>query len=228
MTALFIYPKSTVLKRAIPKSRIYAEIGSTAALKDCFVREVEQITWAYKLAPETINIPATKSVTEIQVFQVKAKNDKISDEVLRAIDRAIPFPIIFELLSYELIQIAAAHKRVSEADSSKWVASDHLRNDWVPQSTERAPLPVAISMGSLYDQILKMLMPIAAEADESIVAQLERVDAILAAEREIKRLESKLRRETQFNIKVMLHGQLQDAQVMLEKMNKPGRFGGEI
>ena len=228
MTALFIYPKSTVLKRVIPKSRIYAEIGSTAAQKDRFIREVEQITWAYKLASETINIPATKSITEIQVFQVKAKDDKISDEVLRAIDRAIPFPIIFELLSYERIQIAAAHKRVSEADNSKWVASDHLRSDWVPHSTERTPLPVAINMGSLYDQILRMLMPIAAEADESIAAQLERVDAILAAEREIKRLETKLRRETQFNIKVALHGQLQVARVMLEKMNKLGKFGGEI
>lgn len=228
MTALFIYPKSTVLKRAIPKSRIYAQIVSTKKLKDSFTREVEQITWAYKLAPETINIPATKSVTEIQVFQVKAKDDKISDEVLRAIDRAIPFPIIFELLSYDLLQIAVAHKRVSEGDSRKWVVSDHLRSDWVPQSSERSPLPVAISMGSLYDQILTMLMPIEADADESIVSQLERIDAILGVEREIKRLESKLKRETQFNIKVTLHGQLKDAQVMLEKMNKPGKFGGKI
>ena len=156
------------------------------------------------------------------------KDDKISDEVLRTIDRAIPFPIIFELLSYELIQVAAAHKRASEGDSSKWVVSDHLRSDWVPQITERAPLPVAINMGSVYDQILTMLMPIEAEADECIVVQFERVDAILAVEREIKRLEAKLRRETQFNIKIDLHGKLKDAQALLHKMNKLGKIGQEI
>ena len=76
---------------------------------------MEKITWSYKLAPETINLPATKSVTEIQVFQIKLKEVKVSDEVLRAVDLAIPFPIIFELLSYELIQVAAAHKRPSDS-----------------------------------------------------------------------------------------------------------------
>ena len=68
MTGLFSYPKSAELKRVVPKSRIYAHAGSTVALKDRFVREVDQITWAYKLAPETINLPVTKSVTEVQIF----------------------------------------------------------------------------------------------------------------------------------------------------------------
>ena len=103
-----------------------------------------------------------------------------------------------------------------------------MRSDWVPQITERAPLPVAINMGSVYDQILTMLMPIEAEADEGIVIQFERVDAILAVEREIKRLEAKLRRETQFNIKIDLHGKLKDAQALLHKLNKLGKIGQEI
>ena len=125
MTALFNYPETTVLKRVIPKSRIYAQIGSTKSLKDQFINEVEKITWSYKLAPETVNLPATKSVTEIQVFQIKLKEVKVSDEVLRAVDLAIPFPIIFELLSYELIQVAAAHKRPSNTNRGKWIVANH-------------------------------------------------------------------------------------------------------
>jgi hypothetical protein len=227
MKALFTYPKSAALKRVVPKSRIYAQTDATTALKDRFVREVEQITWAYKLAPETINLPATKSVTEVQIFHVILKADTASDEVLRAIDRAIPFPVLFELLHGDHIQVAAAHKRPSEADSAKWVVSGHLRSDWVPQSTKRNPLPVAINMASLYEQMLTALMPIQVDPDEDIAARLERVEALRAAEREIARLKSKLQRETQFNIKVGLHSQLQEAQAAFEHMKKPEKPGGE-
>lgn len=228
MTALFTYPKSAALKRVVPKSRIYAQTDASTALRERFVREVEQITWAYKLAPETINLPATKSVTEVQIFHVILKTDTASDDVLRAIDRAIPFPILFELLHDDLIQVAAAHKRPSGTDSAKWVISDHLRSNWMPQASQRSPLPVAINMGSLYDQILTALMPIQAETGEDITTRLERVGAIRAAERDIARLKSKLRRETQFNIKVELHGQLKEAQASFENMKKPGTSGGEI
>ena len=218
MTVLFNYPESTVLKRVIPKSRIYAQIGSTKSLKDRFINEVEKITWSYKLAPETVNLPATKSVTEIQVFQIKLKEFKVSDEVLRAVDLAIPFPIIFELLSYELIQVAAAHKRPSDANRGKWIVANHLRSEWMPQNTERSSLPLSINMASLYDQILTELMPIKARDNEDIMARLERANAILAVEREIKQLESKLKRETQFNLKVELHGHLKYAQTRLVKL----------
>ena len=228
MTALFTYPKSAALKRVVPKSRIYAQTDTTTALKDRFVHEVEQITWAYKLAPETINLPATKSVTEVQIFHLSLKADTASDDVLRAIDRAIPFPVLFELLHGDRIQVAAAHKRPSEADSAKWVVSGHLRSDWLPQSTKRNPLPVAINMASLYEQMLTALMPIQAETGEDISARLERVEELHAVEREIARLKSKMQREMQFNIKVVLHGQLKEAQAAFEQMKKPGKTGGEI
>jgi hypothetical protein len=228
MTGLFSYPKSAELKRVVPKSRIYAHAGSTVALKDRFVREVDQITWAYKLAPETINLPVTKSVTEVQIFHVILKDGTAPDNVLRAIDRAIPFPILFELLHGDRIQVAAAHKRPSESDNAKWVVSGYLRSDWVSQSTKRNSLPVAINMASLYEQMLTALMPVQAETGEDIAARLERVEALRAAEHEIVLLKSKLQRETQFNIKVGLHSQLQEAQAAFEHMKKPGKTGGEI
>ena len=221
MTALFHYPPSTALKRVVPKSRIYSQTSATTALKARFVREVDQITWAYKLAPETLNLPATKLVTEVQVFRIAQKTNAVSDDVLRAIDRAIPFPIIFELLYDGRIQIAAAHKRPSDADSTKWVISDHLRSDWMSEDFQRTTLPMALNMGALYEQILTVLMPIAPQAGETITARLERVAANRAAERNIARLKSKLKRETQFNIKMTLHGQLQEAQAKFEHLKKP-------
>ena len=227
MSTLFRYPDSTALKRVVPKLRIYDHARATTALKDRFVKEVDQITWAYKLAPETLNLPASKSTTEVQVFRVTVKVADVSDDVLKAIDKAIPFPIIFELYHDGQIQVAAGHKRPSDADGAKWVTSPHLLGEWVDQGTPRQPLPVALSIGKLYEQILASLMPVEVDAGEDMATRLARVEAVKAKERDIARLENKLKRETQFNIKVGLHGQLAEARTAFEHMKKPDRTGGE-
>ena len=225
MTALYDYPKTALLKRVVPKTRIYDRVQASTALKDKFVAQVDQITWRAKLAPETINLAATKSVPEIQVFRVTLKTDAVQDDVLRAIDRAIPFPILFELeqasLNVGQIQIAAAHKRPSEADTAKWVLSDYLRSDWLPADTPRSALPVALNLGVLYEQILTALMPIVPQTAEFLSARMDRTHALKTKEREISQLKSRLKRETQFNIKMTLHGQLREAQADFEHLNKP-------
>ena len=221
MTALFDYPKATLLKRVVPKTRIYDRVRASTALKDKFVAQVDQITWRAKLAPETINLIATKSVPEIQVFRVLLKTDAIHDDVLKAIDRAIPFPILFELEHEGKIQIAAAHKRPSDAEADKWVISDYLRSEWLAADTVRNALPVALNLGVLYEQLLTALMPIVPQTAESLSARMDRTHALKTKEREISQLKSKLKRETQFNIKMNLHGQLREAQADFEHLKKP-------
>lgn len=221
MMALLNYPQSAALKRVVPKSRIYDAVKAPASLREKFVSQVEQVIWAFKLAPETINLPATKSVPEIQVFRIILKTNDVSDDVLRAIDRAIPFPIIFELEADHQVQVVAAHKRPSEADGAKWVISDHLHGEWQPADAARAPMPVALNLLALYDQILTGLMSIESMPTEDMTTRMERLDAIKAKEREIGRLKSKLKRETQFNIKMTLHGELREAQAEFEHLKKP-------
>ncbi|MGJ8530034.1 DUF4391 domain-containing protein [Maritalea sp.] len=221
MTAIFDYPKATLLKRVVPKTRIYDRVRASTALKDKFVSQVDQITWRAKLAPETINLTATKSVPEIQVFRITLKTDAIHDDLLKAIDRAIPFPILFELEHEGQIQIAAAHKRPSEAEADKWVISDYLRSEWLAADTARNALPVALNLGVLYEQILTALMPIVPHTAESLSARMDRTHALKTKEREISQLKSKLKRETQFNIKMNLHGQLRAAQADFEHLKKP-------
>ncbi|WP_119309842.1 DUF4391 domain-containing protein [Cohaesibacter haloalkalitolerans] len=221
MSALFRYPDQARLKRIVPKSRVYEAVGASTALKERFVRELDQITWAYKLAPETINLPATKQVPELQVFLLTLKAPQLHDDILRAVDRAIPFPLVFEL-SYEgQIQVAAARKRPSEADSSKWVLGDYLRTGWFPEESERTTLPVSLNLGGLYEQILTALIPIAPAKNEDFEARLARLEVMQAKEREINQLKSKLKRETQFNIKMTLHGELQEAQAAYDYLKKP-------
>lgn len=225
MTALYQYPPQTALKRVIPKTRIYDGVGASTALRERFVREVDQIVWAHKLAPETLNLPATAAVPEIQVFHLTLKGDSLHDDILRAIDRAIPFPVMFELLTAERIQAAAAFKRPSDAATGKWVVSDHMREAWQARDTPRAALPVAVTLGALYEGMLSPLMPVAPVVGENVESRLVRAAEIKAKEREIAQLQSRLRRENQFNIKVTLHGQLAEAQAEFEHMKMPNGGG---
>lgn len=220
MTVLYQYPPQTALKRVIPKTRIYDAAKASTALRDRFVREVDQIVWAHKLAPETLNLPATTAVPEIQVFRLTLKGDTLHDDILRAIDRAVPFPLIVELVVGGKVQTAAAYKRPSEAEKGKWVLSDPLRGAWT-LTEARAPLPVAVNLGGLYTAMLAPLVPVAAIAGEGMEDRLARAAVIRAKEKDIARLQSKLRRETQFNIKVSLHGQLAEAQAQFDHLKKP-------
>ncbi|PIW27268.1 MAG: DUF4391 domain-containing protein [Rhodospirillales bacterium CG15_BIG_FIL_POST_REV_8_21_14_020_66_15] len=212
MTAFFDYPKSAAFGRVVPKSKIYEHAAANTALKELFVREVDQIVWRFKLAPETINLSATGSVPEIQVFTVSLKTGKLDEAILRAIDKAIPFPLMFELTWRGKRKAMAAFKRPSEADSTKWVISEYFATDWVPEDAARTPLPVALNLGALYDRMLTALMPEAPGQDgENILTRVERIEAIRAKAREVERIKVRLAREKQYNKRVAINAELRMA-----------------
>ena len=108
MTGLFAYPQAAAFGRVVPKQRLYEHPGINPKVRELFVSEVRRITWAYKLAPETIGLSGSPSVPEIQVFAVDLKDVDLHDEVLGAIDRAVQFPIIFEIKRTTMDQCTSA------------------------------------------------------------------------------------------------------------------------
>jgi hypothetical protein len=223
MTAAFFdYPKAAAFGRVVPKSRIYEHAGVGTALKDLFVTQVDQIVWKYKLAPETMNLAATKAVSEIQVFGISLRNGKLDEDVLRAIDRAIPFPLIFELRWSGKRKAVAAFKRPSDADSTKWVVSAYFATDWAPDDAPRRPLPVVLNLGGLYDALLTAVMSQAAaegeQAAEDIQTRVARMEAIRSKTREVDRIKARLGREKQFNKRVAINAELRAARHELERL----------
>ena len=209
---LFAYPQAARFGRVIPKNKIYEHADARTALKERFVAEVDQITWAYKLAPETVNLGGSEAVPEIQVFQVKQRGDTLSEEVLRAMDRAIPFPILFELVSGAKRRTVAAFKRPNESGKSKWVVSDYFWAEWQEGDGERSPLPIALDLPGLYDKLLTFLMPVSRHQEEDIQARVVRFEAIQAKEKEVTRIQARLSKEKQFNRRVEINKILRAAQ----------------
>jgi hypothetical protein len=221
--AFFDYPKAAAFGRVVPKSRIYEHAGASTALRDLFVTQVDQIVWKYKLAPETTNLAVTKTVSEIQVFGISLRTSKLDEDVLRAIDRAIPFPLIFELTWSGKRKAVAAFKRPSDADSNKWVVSGYFTTDWAPDDAARRPLPVSLNLGGLYDALITALMPKpAADAEhtgEDIQTRVARMEAIRIKARDVDRIKARLGRETQFNKRVAINAELRAARQELERLS---------
>ena len=222
MSALFAYPKQAEFDRVLPKNKIYEHSGANTRMKDLFVEQVEKIVWRYKLAPETINLAAKPGVPEIQVFAIQLKTPELHHDVLRCIDGAVQFPIFFELTQGQgaeaRTQVVAAYKRPSEADAASSVCSDYFESGWMPATSERAKLPLALDLGGLYEQMLKRLVPIAARRDETLRDLVARTEEIIAKEREIAKYEARIGKEKQFNRKVEINAELRRLKDELKKM----------
>lgn len=177
----YTFPDKALVNRNIPKTKFYEHAPISRAVKDAFVSQIQQITWAYKLSPETTNLAAVKGLFEIQVFNIQLKTPDLDSGILLSIDKAIPHPIFYQLFFEDKIRVILAYKRLNEADETKWVIEQYLSSEWFAMADAeqlKTPLPIAINLGGLYEQMLKALMPISANEGENIKAQTERLNQI--------------------------------------------------
>lgn len=214
------YPSQAAFGRTLPKSKLYAHSHAGTRLKTLFVQQVEQIVWQFKLAPETVNLPSRPAAPEIQVFGIQLKTPELSFDVLRSIDQAVLFPIVFELTHAGRTQVVACHKRPSEADASRWVLSDYFATGWLADNAERGAMPVALHLGGLYEHLLRALLPLPTRAHETLAEHVARLDALAAKQREADKTAVKLERERQFNRKVAINADLRRLQTELEALRR--------
>ena len=216
---LFNFPPQAKVSRVLPKNKIYQHGRISPALRERFVSQVVQITWQYKLAPETINLPARSGVEEIEVFDIALKTEKLDEDVLRAIDRAVPLPIVFQLQYGQRTRMVAAHKRPSVAESGKWVTDTYFSSAWQPDTAERRPLPFAVDLYGLYEQLLRGLLPQAARPGESLPEQLQRLTWLRSRQHAYNSLEARLHKEIQFNRKVSLNAELREMRAEIDQLS---------
>lgn len=189
-------------------------------MREVFVSDVGEILWKYKLSPETTNLPARGGITEIEVFELTLKTPSLDEAVLQAMDRAIPFPILFQLIHGDQIHFAASFKRPSEADAAKWVIEASFQTGPHPLATVRPPLPIALDLAGLYEQIIRRHIPLPARAGESLSKHVSRYQAIQSKLREKDQLEARLLNERQFNRKVELNAALRSVSHELSNLQK--------
>ena len=98
------------------------------------------------------------------------------------------------------------------------MVESYFETPWVAIDLGRAPLPVSLDLASLYEQLLRLHIALPARRNESLPAQVERVNVIRSKEVECRKLEARVRQEVQFNRKVELNHQIHKLKQEIESL----------
>lgn len=212
-------PKTTEFNRRIPKQKFYENLSVTPALKRIFVDQINIIYWRNKIAPATMNLTAGKTVTEIEIFEVRLSTPQLDVSVLKQIDKEIPYHILF-LLEYEgKYQAWTAYKESALSGSSAFKVGTYYHTDWLPE--QDLPLKVdGLNIDAVYENFVRQIAGNALQADrvESLKESVERDAHRQELQKQITALQAKVRKEKQLNKQVHLNTELKKLKRELEEL----------
>ena len=215
------FPRSTVFNKKIPKQKFYENLNISSNLEKQFVKEIDTIYWKNKLSPETLNISAGKSVTEIEVFEIALKEQSISNNVIQVIDREIPYHIIFILRYMDLGQVWISFKEDSKSREGKFKVYSYYKTDWLKH--EELSLKIeGLDLDKIYENFILQVADgkLKVESGSGIKEAVSKAKEQEKLEVYIKNLETKIRNEKQYNRQVKLMGELRKIKVQFENKTK--------
>lgn len=191
-------PKSTEFNKRIPKQKFYDNLSVTPTVKKAFTEQIKAIYWRNKIAPTTVNLEASDSVTEIEVFEIQLNTPELDESILRQIDREIPYHILFLLEYGGQYRAVIGYKEASTSGKTTFKVDRYYSTDWMDDDS----LPVhleGLSMDAVYENFVRQ---IAGEvlADKNGTALKECVEQQKQREqieKQIATLEAKIWKEKQ-------------------------------
>jgi hypothetical protein len=188
-------PKEALVNKFVAKTRFYEKAKLSSKLQKEFVDKIQRITWKYKLAESTIGIAKTKAVTEIQIFEIELKERRIPKNVLKVIDKSIPYQILYRFVHEENVAYGISLK---EGDS----VGNYYFSEWDEDLTFDFS---GIDLELVYQKLVKAFLRDEAKDKDDFNGIVSKDQKIRALEIEIASLESRVQKERQFNQKVEIH-----------------------
>lgn len=122
-------PKSTEFNKRIPKQKFYDNLNISPLLKRSFINQIKIVYWANKIAPATVNLAEGKNVTEIEVFLVRLNEKTLDENVLKQIDREIPYHILFVLEYDGIYKAVIGYKEAASSGKSAFKVDRYYQTD---------------------------------------------------------------------------------------------------
>ena len=197
-------PASTAFDRRIPKQKFYEELPLTPALRRVFVGQINAIWWRSKIAPATANLAPGRTVTELEVFELQLAQPSLDEGVLRAIDKRIPYPILYLLTCDGRCQAWIGYQPAGQGG-----ARVYYHTAWQPQEDLKLELR-GLDTDVAYENFVRQIAGGALDtpAAEPLPRSIARDQRRRALEKQIAVLQNKIRREKQLNRQVELNGEL--------------------
>ena len=214
---MFGLPTSTEFNKRIPKQKFYENIAVTHALKRFFVDQIKNIYWRNKIAASTLNLASGTDVTEIEVFEVRLNQQMLDVNVLRQIDKEIPYHILFLLLYEDKCQTWIGYKEAAASGNSAFKVNRYYHTDWLPMKEIPVKLE-GLSIDAVYENFVRQVAgeQLQSKPTESIKESVERAEQLQQLKKQIETLQAKIRKEKQLNKQVQMNAELKNLKKELE------------
>lgn len=208
---MFKLPPSTKIQKVIPKNAF--DSFTNTKQKKTFSDKVQRITWANKIAFDTVNLTGV-DVTEIQLFKIELKEKAIIKDLLSIIEKAIPYHIIFWIEFGDEFYISTSVKHLHPQNENVAVIDYTFTSDWKSIEDNAYQIELKNNLDWVFKNFCDQLKSIDTDTKSinELVEKQKSNDTIL---KEIEKLKSEIARCKQFNKKVELNLKLKALQSTL-------------
>lgn len=214
-------PKSTEFNKRIPKQKFYDNLTISPTLKRSFVDQIRIIYWANKIAPSTLNLAEGKNVTEIEVFHIRLNQETLDENVLKQIDREIPYHILFVLEYDGKYKAVMGYKEAAGSGKATFKVDRYYQTEWLPETE----LPVhleGLNIDAVYENFVRQIagdVLQAATPQESLKESVARDNRRDDLQKQINKLQAKIRKEKQLNRQMEMNAELKKLRKEQEDLN---------
>lgn len=220
---MFGLPHTTEFNKRIPKNKFYEKLSVNSALKKIFVEQIKNIVWTNKIAENTVNIKAGKTVTEIEVIEILLYEPELDVAVLKLIDSYIAYHIIFALKHNEKYQLWTAYKEATKNGESAFKVDTYYHTEWLEENEIKLDFK-GFSLDDVYENFVKSIAGQNLSFENTNLENLSLSETVEASKRReelikhIEALKNKIRKERQFNVQVRLNAELKQLTTALNAL----------
>lgn len=211
-------PSSTYVGKNVPKEKFYSKCAVSTAVKNLFVKYVEQIVWQNKLTAQTMAAEKGLLVNEIDVFEVKMRVAECSRKLFEFIDQNLHHHNIF-VLAYEDQTKLFVNFKEREKDTTFLEA---FETQWKPAEEPIFDLSGG-NMDEIYESIVRsagatnimtdfrsLSLPKgeAGQSKQSLKEYIVQSKQNQKIKAQIEKLEKKLANEKQFNRQMEIRAEI--------------------
>ena len=187
-------PKTTELRRQLPKTAIYKKFNMNTAAREKFDADISRIDIVNEVSPANTTFAAGQEVKTFYVLQVALKRENFDEKNLILLSKLIEQYMLFVLIFDGRARLAAFHSRLL---LSPWTDAEELNITLT-----------GLDLDSVWENLLIQVGNVIIENNRTLDEQLAEDERRENLRRQIEQLEKKMRAEMQTKKKYELHQQI--------------------
>lgn len=214
---MFDLPKSTLIKRVIPKNAF--DDYTNGRQKKMFTDRVLRITWLNTLSEDTTNMKSAE-MEELHIFNIELKRKSDISELLTIIQRSIPYYIIIVVRYADEYFVTTSAKHKNPINENVAVIDYEFSSGWLSfDDAFKYKLNLKNNLDWVFKDFCEQLSSTKTTNSSDLSSLVSHKKELDILRKEINRLESKIARCKQYNKKVELNIRLNNLKEQMEQID---------